>query len=527
MRTARLGLLALLVLSACAGPRLPPPLRPSPALAPPLIPELPPLTDPALLGLAKVADPLSLLRYLGVNPAMLPGFRAEDVHPGPAAVFLFAPRPGAGELPSFVAQLPVRSDSGTVEALRRMSPASTVAPIGPDTRIHQNAESAERANGARQDLQALVQAPSRDDLQLLLNMPAIMERYGPGLRRSIALIDEQTSKAGRGPGLGRIYQPFLAALEELSELAIGARLEPSALLVSLELRDRAPAPAGAEGVSAELVTFLPAAPVRLQMNGHLWKKWLRWSVALLGVLPPDFAAARAELGAAADGVQIAATFSFARMHGATILVGKQAGHFAELQSELIKLLGTPSSLEFFRKQDLACTSKALPRVRMIEGFPVDRYEHDCKSTLALPDLGARMMTQIYPMVFELVRMGEEFVYVSNAPDGELEQIVRARLAGKPIGPRLAAVEAFPDRELLHADIDGAALVNGIGDLLAGASSPAPLPKLDPSIPPLVMAAAEGGDRSYYRARIPNAFIAAMGKLISQVKAAFAQPAPKP
>jgi hypothetical protein len=249
MRTVRSVATALLILAACAGPRLPPPrLIPLAEVKAPPIPDALPATDPSLLAVVRVREPLEVAQRLGISAgklsAMIPGFDARAVHAGTLAAFLWEPPPGRGEMPSLLGLLPTASGGSLAQALRSRFRTLHVEPFGEDTLLAPEAEPVKRGLIADPSLRALTTAPMPDDLQLYVNLKSVLRRYGEGLRRTID--QAQASPAARAKGQqvdpSRFAKMWLGILRDLDTLTFGARVMPDSFLFSLVVRGKMPRP---------------------------------------------------------------------------------------------------------------------------------------------------------------------------------------------------------------------------------------------------------------------------------------------
>jgi hypothetical protein len=519
-------------------PAPPPPLRAAAPLAAPIIPDALPATDPSLLAVLRVRDPVEVAKILGFDvEKILPGFTAGDLRPGAVAAFAWSPPPSGGDKPAVLGLLRTAPDSSLAQRLRTTFPRVHFEPFGTDTAFSPDAATLSRRQPNAAELRALAQTSVQDDVSLQINVTPLLARYGSAFRQFLdkmqAQVDAQ-SKDGTPIDSTGTLRTFLDGLQNVDTVTIGARILADSFAVSLVTRDKtlptrdvAPSGrlAGSGELSPDLVRFLPAGFLRMQATGRLAQKGIGLTQGVLGSLmktnPELFTALSqnmAEQAKLADDMQAAVVVSLPKerlFHFVQVLVSSKAEIFRDLSIKGAAMLADPSTQASMKKTGISCSGKVQRGLRTIEGWPMDHVEIDCKPLASTSPAVTSLLEKLYPASTDLLLMGNYLVTEFNGSGVEMSRIASEIMAGKPSGRALVAMEAFRERGIYYGDLDVAQLVNGIDALIPDAPGRLRLPHLDPALPPIVTTMYESGAVTEYRGRISKSVIAAIGKVFAQ------------
>jgi hypothetical protein len=252
-------------------PLQPPPLPPAPQLRAPAVPEAPAFFDPSLLAVIRMRDPLNEMAQFGFDGARLSqmfGMDVSDVHPGPAAGFVFAPPGHEDNNPAWLALLPVADKTALAKELRRRVPAARA--LGKNLLLASDAGTLRRAVANSKAIEALAQAALGDDVSVQMNSSVVLQRYGPSLQKAFEEANSQMRAQG-GADQGAVAKWLLDAFSGIDSTTLLLDLTPNAY--ELTWINRAKVPARDEALDAEvppdLPRFLPKSHLRVQATGQL------------------------------------------------------------------------------------------------------------------------------------------------------------------------------------------------------------------------------------------------------------------
>ena len=553
----RLNSILLLVVIGCAGAQskpqpaapaapgsAPAATAPLPAVAPAPAAEAPaagivpalPMTDPSLVAVVRVKEPLDLAHRLGISNDELtrrfPGFNPADLHPGTGAVFFWQQPPDDSRTAPFAILAPASPDSAIAQRLQSPSSGFTVAPAGKDILVVADKELLSRQAKNGPELQALARTPMRDDLAVDVNVVSLLARYGGQMRAFVERMGS-SSKAGSNEGnqAGAIkpLMSFIDSLGSYATMTLGARLLPRDFRFSLVTRAKTPPPepTTVPPPAVEAVRYLQPAALRLQASGRFLEKSLSLSRSFYSGLyadQPNLAKAMEETFAGEEqGLkslrQGAFSFSLSAeriMHLIYIEESTDPGAVRELLEKNLARISDPSVQRELGNKHLSCATKVTKAARKVAGLPVYKSELNCKRAPGAEPAEGDFLRKLYPITTEIVQAaGFLVVEINGDGKGDLARIVREILAGSPSGPALAASATFPEPGVFKADLDLVRLVGEINRMIP-AGSAMRLPELDASLAPLVADGRDSGGSSEYRAQISRATVAALIQMFRQL-----------
>jgi hypothetical protein len=171
-----------------------------------------------------------------------------------------------------------------------------------------------------------------------------------------------------------------------------------------------------------------------------------------------------------------------------------------------------------------------PGVRKVHGWPVDRYEYKITVAPQISDPAVkRMWEKLAGMTYEVAQVGPYLVYGVNA---SVDEIVRALFAPSTAksatGPArgLQATTAFPAGGSFYADVNVAALLRGFRSLLPEGAATR-VPELPAESGTLMLFGYDGGDVSYYKARLPMTLLLSIKTVIDRTTSRMDLDGPRP
>jgi hypothetical protein len=518
-------------LSACAHT---PPVLKATEVAPPAVPAPSVSPDPMTLGWLRAHQLLRAAERLGVqNPALAASAAGVDVSTidpeRPIVVLVGEPKgTTAGELPG-MAWLPVAPDSGIGAMLAAMAPGGTI-PLAGGTALALNGPDS-ASPGTKALLEKLAGAPLATDVEVFVQLHALVKQWGGVIESTLAEIEQQMKNL---PGPGPKPQPAVIqaymtwirdALKRAGTAYVGFAVGTDDLALDLVTRDQSVLdqawPATASSMP-DLAQFTPAGQIRVELKpdpeSHMMDFALNFYDDLLKDLPAqrDRMKKNMEVWRTAPG-QVAMSMSFGGerfFHMAGVNQTPAAEKFYAAMLDIARLMGDPAVAKAMTQDVILFQLTVEEKAREVEDAPVTRITYRMSLGEKVKDLETSPVIQAFlakPMEMEIVRLGDYLLYAMNEAPGTLDAMARELMAGKGSQASLVARTREPAGGNLYVDMDFAGLTNGVLEFLPPNQRPAS-PLLDAKIPPVTLFSYGPTTMSYTRATIPQALVKALQAL---------------
>lgn len=541
------------------------PAAPAAAAASGAIPAPPAVANAQLFGMLRLREPNALLDHLAswaalaqpemtgdmmrMQLAMLLGIDLKDFRAGEnAAVFALAPAANANE-PKGAALLPIGHTSKTALALKERFSANEITSVSAGQYMMLSIQDpAGVAEGAKQAdaLIALDKGAIASDVQLWLNIDAVMQKFGPmltmlmqGLQANMA---QALSQAPGAPANSAMAQAavqteltaFMDLLHQLQSLTIG--LDFGAERIDLAATVQGKAGSGLEKALQTGTIDVPAlaeftsqdALVRFQQTLTDPKGFMELYVKYLTMaLGQGQNQNQAALDQIKDFLKDFDQFKKMSMGGSmgfspegklvyevVAQTDNNAAYLKLVQDKVTKLLNAGALHDLYKGMGLDLTVQQDPATRKVGGADVTRYTIKVQVAATIPaEQKEVLMKMLNDLPIEAASIGEYVVVAVGEPIDALA----GRVAAKQQVAPLAAKAAYGPGGVFYMDLNVGALV-AFAKQNMPAEQAAAMPNFPKTLAPIMAAGTHASGMAYYRLGVPKALVTEIIKVAKEKQA---------
>ena len=472
--------------------------------------------DGSMFGYLKFRDLSKLATGLGADKlAAVRGLKLDDLRLGQAtAAFLWDPGLGFQRIP-LVALIPAPLTSSLMSAVSALIGKDHLKEIGSGySLLTLTPDGAQEAHDP-QALLSLTERPMDADVQMYIQMRAVMDRYGTMMETMLAAMplegksstDSQKAMATMVRGLMRSAVEWVKGLDLFS---IGFSELPTEKEMTFLTKERGVQASTAVRQTGNLIKFLPAADIRVQTDN--WNTSALFNLMtqkIYGPLMPAplfkrFDALFGEFAKDSGASHAAASLSFTggKFQMLNVTLWPNAAKQMETTRQLNDLMSDPAFTEVFRQLGMAMTYKAQRNARKHAGISVDRYEFHSQPTNGTNAQQMELERTFGSYSVEWMRVGPYLVTAMNQTPTALDALADALISGQGNGASLKSSASFPGGGFFYCDIDMKRLVDDLRSIFPNELKFKQL-TLPDGIPPITVSGYESGDLHSYRLRVPH------------------------
>lgn len=519
------------------------------------LPAPPVVANPAIFGMLKLREPNTLIDRLAawaalVKPemnadmvrmqlAMAAGIDLKDFRAGEnIGAFALAPAPTETS-PKVAVLLPVSHTSKTAQALKERLDSNDMTSVsaGQYMLVTRN-DPAGAADAAKQSdsLVALDKTPSPTDVQLFLNIDALMQKFSPLVAMGLQAVQGQIAQAiaqqqQNSPQLALTQavlqaelQAFQDLINQLQSLTLGVDFGADRIELSA-LAQGKPGSGLEKGLQAGLVNAPPlaeyliqdAALVRFQQSVTDAKGFmdLYMKYMTLAIGPTHQAAIDQLKGYMKEfekfkkidvGGSLSLTPEGKLLYEILAVSDDNAAYLKLVQDKITIVLNAGPFHDLYKELGFDISIKEdAAKARKVNGADVHHYVVSVQPQATMPaDQKERLMKMLGDLTVELANIGDYIVCTIGEPIDALAGRVTAKQQGAP----LASKAAFGPGGVFYMDLNLGGMLDN-AKMTMPAEQAAAMPSIPKNAPPVMIAGTHANGLAFYRLGMPKGLITAI------------------